>query len=131
MPAGRPTKYKPEYCDLVIEHMAKGLSKESFAGVVGVDKVTVYNWIDAQEAFFNAVKRGEELSRLFWEELGRKGAMGSDEFNATAWIFNIKNRFRDDWVDRREHTGAGGGPIKTDSKVLQVTGVKPGADSDS
>ena len=29
-PVGRPTKYKPEYCEMLIEHMSEGLSFESF-----------------------------------------------------------------------------------------------------
>ena len=29
---GRPTDYKKEYCELLIEHMAAGFSFESFAG---------------------------------------------------------------------------------------------------
>lgn len=33
--------------------------------------------------------------------------------------------------DRHEHTGAGGGPMKTESKVLQVVGVESNADPDS
>lgn len=116
MPAGRPTKYKPEYCDMVINHMAQGLSKESFAGVVGTHKQTIYNWTEEYPEFLDAVKRGEELSRLFWEDLGRKGAMGSEEFNAAAWIFNIKNRFREEWRDKQDVEHSGGVTVENVSE---------------
>lgn len=112
--------------------MGAGYSKESFAALVSVHKQTIYNWIDEHEEFLDAVKIGEAKCRLYWERLGMSGANGSDEFNATTWIFNMKNRFHEEWRDRHEHTGAGGGPIKTESKVLQVVPVKPGeTDADS
>ena len=109
MPAGRPTKYRPEYCEMIIEHMAQGLSKEAFAGVVGVTVQTFYNWTEAHPEFLEAVKEGEAKCRVFWEKLGMEGARGSDEFNATAWIFNMKNRFA--WRDRQEISGEDGGAL--------------------
>lgn len=115
MPAGRPTKYRPEYCQQIIDHMAQGLSKEAFAGAIGVHKETIYNWAEANPEFSDAIKNGEQVCRLFWESLGIQGATGSDAFNATAWIFNMKNRFHEEWRDRHEHTGADGGAL-----VVQV-----------
>lgn len=100
---------------MVINHMAQGLSKESFAGAIGTSKQRIYDWAEQFEEFRDAVKRGEELSRLFWESLGVEGARGSDAFNATAWIFNMKNRFHEEWRDRHEHTGPEGGAL-----VVQV-----------
>ena len=117
MPAGRPTKYRPEYCEMIIEHMAEGLSKEAFAGVIGVHKETIYNWAEANPEFSDAIKTGEVKSRLFWEKLGMAGASGSDEFNATAWIFNMKNRFG--WRDKQEISGEDGGALVV--KVVKHT----------
>lgn len=130
MPAGRPTKYKKEYCDMIVEHMAQGLSKESFAGAIGVDEKTIYNWEKEHKPFFQSVKKGEAASKFFWEKLGLSGVNGDIEgFNATTWIFNMKNRFR--WTDKQEITGPSGGPIKTETKVLTVVGVKGGKDAGS
>ncbi len=36
----------------------------------------------------------------------------------TSMVFWLKNRRPDVWKDRLEHTGAGGGPIKTEVKSL-------------
>lgn len=52
--AGQPTKYKPEYCQLVIDHMSRGLSFESFAGVVGTCKQTIYSWMAKYPEFLDA-----------------------------------------------------------------------------
>ena len=97
---GQPTKYKPEYCQELIDHMAKGYSFESFAGICNVDRDTIYEWAKVQPSFSDAKKRAFEQSRLFWERLGIAGSLGSPNFNATPWIFNMKNRFN--WTDRQQ-----------------------------
>lgn len=102
-----PTLYKEEYCELLVKHMSDGLSFESFGAVVGHHKQTLYEWSRKHEAFGDAKKRGEELSRLWWEKIGIEGlwteswtGQGSKALNATVWIFNMKNRFG--WRDKQK-----------------------------
>lgn len=103
MPTGRPTDYEPEYCDKLIAHMELGYSFESFAGKIKVCKQTIYTWLEKYPEFLDAKKRGTELSRYFWEKFGINGMAGHvKNFNCAAWIFNMKNRFREDWHDRQE-----------------------------
>lgn len=104
--AGRPTSYKEEYCEQLIKHMAEGLSFESFAGAVGVSKQTLYDWAAANPEFLDAKQRGFEVSRLTWERIGLK-ITKAGEGNATAFIFNMKNRFKEEWRDKveTEHSG--------------------------
>lgn len=104
---GRPTDYKPEYCQMLIDHMAEGFSFESFAAVVKVNRDTLYNWVAIHPDFSDAKKSGFDESRLTWEKIGRDIAK-KGEGNATAFIFNMKNRFREDWNDKQtiEHQGA-------------------------
>lgn len=111
---GRPTDYRPEYCLALIEHMRQGLSFESFAGTIGVNRTTLYNWENAKEEFKEAKEIGVEYSRLFWEKLGiehvvnrsdsnSQQGIGSNSksrsINAAVWIANMKNRFG--WRDRQ------------------------------
>lgn len=100
--AGQPTKYKPEYCQLVIDHMSRGLSFESFAGVVGTCKQTIYSWMAKYPEFLDARNQADAKCRLFWEKCGIKGLFlgQQDKFNATVWVFNMKNRFH--WRDLQE-----------------------------
>lgn len=101
---GRPEKYKPEFCEQIIEHSKQGLSIESFGGVVGVSKRTIYTWCETHEDFLHACQEASEHSRLFWEKMGVQGAKGElVGFKDRAWIFNMKNRFA--WKDRLEHSG--------------------------
>lgn len=102
---GRPTKYKEEYCQKLIEHMESGFSYESFAGLVGVSKQTIYDWEKVNPLFLDSKRIAFEKSRLFWERCGIEGMfMGGKEnpFNSTVWIFNMKNRFN--WRDKVEST---------------------------
>ena len=43
-------------------------------------------------------------------------------FNSTAFIFQVKNRFRSDYMDtnRTEVTGKDGGPVQMEAKVVDV-----------
>lgn len=98
---GRPTKYRPEYCEELIKHFESGYSYESFAGALGVNLDTLYHWQSLFPEFSEAKKIGIQKSRLVWEKMGIHGTMGKiPGFSPAMWIFNMKNRFR--WTDRME-----------------------------
>lgn len=99
--AGRPTDYKPEYCQLLIEHMGEGFSFEAFAAIVNCHKDTLYQWVLSHNEFSDSKKIAFERSRLFWERVGIDIAV-KGEGNATAFIFNMKNRFKGEWRDKIE-----------------------------
>lgn len=121
MGAGRPSTYKPEYCEMLKDHMGKGFSYESFSAIVKSNRDTLYNWEKLFPEFSDAKKEAFEKSRLFWEDQGLKGLWEETEYdekgrplktkklNSTVWIFNMKNRFG--WMDRVEHTGEEKKPI--------------------
>tara|TARA_R110000868_G_scaffold340630_1_gene601325 strand:+ start:95 stop:556 length:462 start_codon:yes stop_codon:yes gene_type:complete len=91
---GRPTKYKPEYDAMLLDHYKKGYSFESFVWHVDCDPATLYEWAKLHPSFNEAKRRGEALGRYFWENLGKGGASGQvPGFNSTAWVFMMKNRY--------------------------------------
>ena len=99
MPTGRPTKYKPEYCQEVIDFMAKGLSKEAFAGEIKVSTQQIYRWMKKHKNFRTAIRKAENACQAFWEKMGVNIA-AEGQGNAAVWIFNMKNRFRNTgWAD--------------------------------
>jgi len=112
MPVGRPTEYKPEYCDKVLPFMEQGYSITAFAGHLGVSRQTVYNWMDAHPEFFDAIKEGEAASALWWESALRNTTT-TGEGNATAAIFGLKNRIPHEWRDKQvnEHVGKDDGEL--------------------
>lgn len=103
MAGGRPSKYKPEYCDALIKHMGGGLSFETFAALCDVCRDTLYDWTAAHKEFLDAKRKGEMQSQFFWEKVGREGALGTiEKFNATTWIYTMKCRFPKQWGDKQE-----------------------------
>lgn len=73
---------------------------ESFAALVGVNRDTLYEWNKTYSEFADVVKEGTALSLLYWEKIGVQGMIGQiDKFNASVYIFNMKNRFK--WRDKQ------------------------------
>lgn len=93
MAGGRPTDYKPEYCQMLIEHMRRGRSFETFACDVNTHRGTLYDWCEKHKEFADAKKAGQELSYRFWETLVMATAAGKSKGSAAVIIFAMKNRF--------------------------------------
>lgn len=114
-PVGRPTEYDPRFCEMLVQHMAEGLSFESFGGVDTVDvcKSTLYVWLEKHPEFMDAKQRAISKCRLWWERTGLDGLWNTSErdgpqssssksFNTGVWVFNMKNRFKDEWKEKHE-----------------------------
>ena len=96
---GRPTQFKDEYCEKLIEHMKQGYSYASFGAVVHVCEDTLYEWKKKHPSFAEAKRQGSAYSMHQWEKIGIAGSMGKIAgFNDVSWIFNMKNRFK--WRDQ-------------------------------
>lgn len=103
MPAGRPSKYKPEFCGRVIEMGKYGASFHEMALEMDIHIDTFIEWRKVHPEFSVAVNQARTSSQGWWEKIGRTATVGQVEgFNATAFIFNMKNRFKDDWRDKQE-----------------------------
>ncbi len=93
---GGPSKYKPEYCQLLINHMREGGSYETFATDIPDNSVTdrtLYNWEKNHPEFFQAKRRGFLLSKRHWEDLGKQIIIGDLKGSMIGWIFTMKCRF--------------------------------------
>ena len=123
--AGAPTKYKPEYCQKIIEFMqsdGKEIYKpfsvkdegivdhhigylprffEEFATEIGVDVGTVLDWCKRHPDFSQAYKVAKDIQLTRFV-----GGMMSGVYIPSATIFTLKNMFR--WTDREavEHSGS-------------------------
>ena len=118
-PVGRPTKYKPEYCQMVVDHMAEGASLTSFAAEIDVARSSINVWMEEHPEFSESVKRGKAKCAAWWERLGRNNAISGDG-NATLVIFGLKNMGAEDWRDKQEidHTTAGQPITKIERVVI-------------
>ncbi len=110
---GRTLEYDEKYCQMLIDHMAKGYSFESFGPTIGVCRSTLYNWKDKHKAFLDAKNFGTDVSLNWWEKQGIEGTWENKDswtdkgtpyaartLNNAVWIFNMKNRHG--WKDKPE-----------------------------
>lgn len=102
---GRPSEYRPEYCDRVVEIMSMGLSLTAAMGVLGFARSTAYEWQEKYPAFSDAVKLGQSRRQMFLELKLMEAPSGAQ---ATGAIFALKNTGTGDWRDKQEveHSGA-------------------------
>lgn len=124
MPAGQPTKYKPEMCDVVRDHLSLGFSLTSACGKIGVVKQTAYNYAEEYPQFLDAINMGRAIGMALWEERLTVQALESPG-NTAALIFAMKNLYQDDWRDRHEtdHTSSDG--TMTPPRRVTLYAAKP------
>ncbi|NDC76065.1 hypothetical protein EBZ70_12525 [bacterium] len=67
-PGGRPTIYRPEMCQQLIQAMAGGLSAEAAAAKIGIGGRTLFSWQAQHPEFQQAIQEGRHRALLFWEE---------------------------------------------------------------
>jgi len=114
MTAGRPSKYDPAYCEVVIALSREGKSLAQMCSHFDISRTTIDNWAVEFPEFLEALSRAKAHAQAWWEDQGSKG-MVSDKFNAAVWRTTVQARFRDDYTERRdiEISGPNGGPIET------------------
>jgi len=131
-PVGRPTAYRPEMGQLLIEAMANGLSAEAAAAKVGIGPRTLFTWQQQHPEFMQAVQEGRHQALLYWEQRAIAIANGKPG-NAQLVTLALKNRSRaaSGWhhdVQKTELTGADGGAIQTEVKTtIDATALGPEA----
>jgi hypothetical protein len=116
--AGRPTKFNSKFCEQLIDHMTKGLSFESFAGVIGVSRRTLFYWEKENSDFSDAKEIGFSQSLLFWEKVGVEYVIEEPQgrkINTGLWAMNMKNRFPESWRDRKEELPRGAAPLSPET----------------
>lgn len=113
---GRPTKYKPEYCEEIIALGKQGKSIAQMAAHFDVDKASIYDWAANHEEFSTALARARACSQTWWEDKAQEN-LGCRDFNAQLWLKSVASRFREDYTEKQitEVSGPDGGAIKTES----------------
>lgn len=132
MGAGRPTKYKPEFCHQAREIAKLGAIDAEIATILGVANSTLDLWKNEYPEFSEALNEGKEIAdsnvqkSLYHRAVGyshkavkifqtRDGETIEHEYteryppDPTSGIFWLKNRKRADWKDRHDvdHTTGG------------------------
>lgn len=75
--AGQPTKYKPEYCQRLIDLGKEGKTPLALAVEIGVVRKTLENWRVDYPEFDHAHIIAMEAAHLYWSELVRNRSNGT------------------------------------------------------
>jgi hypothetical protein len=125
-PVGRPSKYRPEFCEQVLEMAAEGKGPAGYAVKFEVDKASLYDWAAAHPDFSIALSRAKTIEQSWWENAGRTGIF-ADKFNALVWHKSMAAKFRDDYTERSttELVGKGGGPVQVETSMIDPRNMTP------
>jgi len=96
---GRPTDFRPEYGDRILELMTQGLSLAASAAEVGIHRQRVYEWMERHPEFADTVKLAQVKRQLFLE---RRLLSADSGPVVTSTIFALKNAGPEDWRDKQE-----------------------------
>jgi deferrochelatase/peroxidase EfeB len=103
----RPTEYKQEYCEAVIEAGKQGKSVAWMASEFDVNKDTIYEWAKVHPEFSDALTRARAHSQRWWEDAGQTG-MAAPGFGASVWSRSMAARFPEDWRENKGVELSGG-----------------------
>ena len=127
----RPTKCTPELTERICEYLASGCYVCTACDLCGIDQSTYHRWRERGEngeepycEFVKAIKDAEARAEARAVALVQK-AMVDDWKAAMTWM---ERKFPDRWSrgERREITGAGGGPV-AHSIIFEVVGGEEAA----
>jgi transposase len=126
-PVGRPSLYKPEYCEEVIALGKIGKSVEQIASRLGFSLRTMYQWRDDHEEFLHALEEAKQHELAWWEDQADSYMVETKDgprLNATLWSRSMAARFPKKYREstKTEITGADGTPLLSG---IQVSFVKP------
>lgn len=99
MTAGRPTDYRTEYCERVVELGREGKSHAQIAAELDVARQTLHNWAEAHPEFLDAITRARDLAQAWFEDKGQ-GGLEEPKFNAGLWDKQMRARFPKEYSER-------------------------------
>lgn len=160
MPAGRPTDYRPEYCEQAYKLCLLGHTDAELAQFFEVEETTINNWKIKHPEFFESIKNGKQIAdadvavSLYKRAVGYSHpdveikvvsdgqGMGSSiekvdvvkhyPPDPTSMIFFLKNRQPKKWRDKQEHgvTDNEGNDVKPEIKVYNLAPPMAGSENE-
>lgn len=104
---GRPrveTYMDPEWASIIIESGREGKHITDFLIKLGISWETHYELIKRNKKYSETIKEYNKLCEQWWFDKAHQ-AMSSDssnKFNQRLWLQIVKNKFRDNWSDKKE-----------------------------
>ena len=127
-PGGRPSKFRLDFCEKVVELMAEGRSLDGCAVLMGVHPDSLVEWQRVHPEFSVAVRAGRAAATAFWEgRLLDIAQGGAGNAQAIQWALRNRSRAAAGWDhahNRVEVSGPSGGAIQQQVVTrLDVSGL--------
>jgi hypothetical protein len=100
-----PIKYDPQYSQLLLAHLQRGLTFPAFGGVVGASRDTLLAWCREHPEFAEARQIGQLKCQLRWELIQieyQEDPTLHPKFNASLWRWCMERLFAQ-WGKDCEH----------------------------
>lgn len=122
---GRPSKYRPEFCEQIIELARIGKTQQQWAAELSVDVNTLQEWAGVHADFSLAKSQANALCQNWWIEQARRlsqetGTYIGKRSEVAVLIFALKNIAK--WRDRSdvEISGKEGAPVQAQVSWLDI-----------
>lgn len=116
---GRPkiklSDFKRSWQEDILKMMSEGASQFEVQAYLDISDCTFYRLCKEEKDFSSTITRGRRLGHAWWEKKGRKN-LSNPKFQHQLWFLNMKNRFTNNWRDRKE-VGHDGGEDKKGNKL--------------
>ncbi len=101
--AGRPSLYKPEMCEKILDLMSEGKTDTQTCAMLGISVDSLARYRRQYPELAEAYQKGKLLQQAAWETLGMQGITGAIKgFNATTYIFMMSNLFKTSYTQRAD-----------------------------
>ena len=121
---GRPSSYRGEFCDRIIQLMAEGRSLDGCAALLGVHPDSLNEWRRVHPEFSVAVRAGRAAATAFWEtRLLDVAQGGAGNAQAIQWALRNRSRAASGWDHahaKLEVSGPDGGAVQLQTEVTVI-----------
>jgi len=114
---GGDTRYRYDYCQMLVNHRMAGKSFASFGVLAGVGVATLKKWVEENQDFKEAMELAEVASLSYWEDMAHDQSNGDIKGSSTTLLAMLKNNFGDFYKDKTEIEHTGGVVFKIDSGI--------------
>lgn len=93
-------EFDPDWKEAILLAAKEGATHGEFMAITGLGRKLYYRFLKDEQELIDVVDHAMTISQAWWEKWARnEGLKGG---NATSMIFNLSNRFRDDWRQKQE-----------------------------
>jgi hypothetical protein len=113
----RASKRSPEVEKRILDAIRLGATYKLASQYACIDPATFWRWVEKDANFATRVKEAEGAATVGWLAKIEKAASDGN-WQAAAW--KLERRYPEDYSlrQRLEHTGADGGPIEIDERLI-------------